>query len=371
MEVKREDSDIMNTKGVYIHIPFCRSICSYCDFCKVLYKQEWVIPYLKKLNREIKDLYMDDKIDTIYIGGGTPSSLSLEELEILFKIITIFNTELKEFTFECNLNDINENLLKVLKENNVTRLSIGIETFNEDLQILIKREHTFEEAKEKIDLCRKYGFNNINLDLMYGFKEETLKDVKKDLKLFLKLNPEHISTYSLILENNTILKNMNYENCSEELEVEMYEYICKTLKKYKYNHYEVSNFAKTGYESKHNLKYWDNEEYYGFGLGASGYIDGIRYNNTRSLKEYIENEEFSTKEILTNKDIMDNEIMLGLRKMEGISMEKFKNKYDVSLDKVYPIVPLVKSNELIIDNGYVKINPQKIYIMNEILLKLI
>ena len=151
----------------------------------------------------------------------------------------------------------------------------------------------------------------------------------------------------------------------------MYNYIWKTLKKHHYNHYEVSNFAKEGYESKHNLKYWNNEEYYGFGLGASGYVDGIRYTNTQSLKIYIENDEFSTKEILTDEDIMDNEIMLGLRKMEGISMEKFKEKYNISLDKVYPIVPLIKTNDLIIDNGCVKINPQKVYIMNEILLKLI
>ena len=361
----------MNKKGVYIHIPFCKSICSYCDFCKVLYKQEWVMPYLKKLNREIKDLYMDDIINTIYIGGGTPSSLSKEELEILFRIITRFDTDLEEFTFECNLNDINEELLKILKDNKINRLSIGIETFNQDLQILIKREHSFEDAKSKIELCRSYGFNNINLDLMYGFKEETLKDLKKDLKLFLKLNPEHISTYSLILEDSTILKNMNYENCSEELEVEMYDYIRKTLKKHHYNHYEISNFAKEGYESKHNLKYWNNEEYYGFGLGSSGYIDGIRYNNTRSLKEYIENEEFSTKEILTEKDIMDNEIMLGLRKIQGISLDKFKEKYNISMDKAYPIVPLIKNEELLIDKGYVKINPEKIYIMNEILIKLI
>ena len=361
----------MDKKGVYIHIPFCKSICSYCDFCKVIYKKEWVMPYLKKLNREIKDIYMDDIIDTIYIGGGTPSSLSLEELDILFKIITRFNIELKEFTFECNLNDISEDLLKVLKNNNVTRLSIGIETFNEDLQLLIRREHSFEEALEKINMCRKYGFNNINLDLMYGFKEETLKDLKKDLKLFLKLNPEHISAYSLILEDNTILKNMHYENCNEELEAEMYEYICKTLKKRHYNHYEISNFAKDGYESKHNLKYWNNEEYYGFGLGASGYIDEIRYTNTNSLKTYIEEEEFSTKEILTDKDIMDNEIILGLRKMKGINLEKFEEKYNIPMDKAYPIVPLIKSKELILDNGYVKINPQKVYIMNEILLKLI
>ena len=361
----------MNKKGAYIHIPFCKSICSYCDFCKVLYKDEWVMPYLKKLNKEIKDIYMDDEIDTIYIGGGTPSSLTIEQLDILFKVLTRLKTNLVEFTFECNLNDINEELLDFLSRHGVNRLSIGIETFNEDLQILIKREHSFEDAKKKIELCRQYGFNNINVDLMYGFREETLKDLKEDLKLFMKLEPEHISTYSLILEDSTIFKNMKYQNCSEEEEVEMYEYICKYLKKKGYNHYEISNFAKPGYESKHNLKYWNNEEYYGFGMGASGYIDATRYTNTRSMKDYIEKEDFSKKELLTKEDIMDNEIMLGLRKIEGINLEEFKNKYGMSMDRAYPIVPLVKNKELIVKDGYIKINPEKIYVMNEILIKLI
>ena len=358
-------------KGVYVHIPFCKSICSYCDFCKVLYKKDWVMPYLKKLNKEIKDIYMDDIVDTVYIGGGTPSSLSKEELDILFKVLSRLNTDLIEYTFECNLNDINEELLSTLKENGVNRLSIGIETFDEELQKIINRKHTYEEAKMRIDLCRAYGFNNINLDLMYGFKDEDMKMLKKDLKLFMKLNPEHISTYSLILEKSTIFSNNNYENCDEELEVEMYEYICKFLEKNHFKHYEISNFAKNGYESKHNLKYWNNEEYYGFGMGASGYIDGVRYNNTRSLKEYIENEEFSTKELLTEQDIMDNELMLGFRKINGINLEEFKNKYNVSMDKVYPIVPLIKNEDLIIKNGFIKINPSKIYVMNEILIKMI
>ena len=362
----------MNNKGVYIHIPFCKSICAYCDFCKVLYHDEWVIPYLKKLKDEITDIYMDDEIDTIYIGGGTPSSLSLEQLKILFKIIKIFKfNELKEFTFECNIDDINRDLLEFLINNGVSRLSIGIETFNEHIQNIIGRHHTFEEAKEKIDLAKEIGFDNINVDLMYAFKDQTLKDLKKDLKLFLRLGVQHISTYSLIIEEDTILNNKHYENCLPEEEVEMYNYIVKTLKKKKFNHYEVSNFALPGYESKHNLKYWNNEEYYGFGLGASGYLDMTRYKNTKSLKNYIENDEYSQKELLTSEDIRDNELMLGFRKIKGINLENFKEKYGVSMDKVYPIVPLVKNGDLILDKGYIRINPEKIYIMNEILIKLI
>lgn len=371
MEEKREDSDIMNTKGVYIHIPFCRSICSYCDFCKVLYKQEWVIPYLKKLNREIKDLYMDDKIDTIYIGGGTPSSLSLEELEILFKIVTIFNTELKEFTFECNLNDINENLLKVLKENNVTRLSIGIETFNEDLQILIKREHTFEEAKEKIDLCRKYGFNNINLDLMYAYKDETLDVLKEDLEFITSFNPEHISCYSLILEEHTKLYIDKIKPIDEELDNKMYYFICKYLKEMGYNHIEVSNFAKDGFNPLHNLVYWDNKEYYGFGCGASGYINNKRYSNSRSITKYLDgiiDREYEDIDINKN---MEYEMILGLRKIKGVSISEFYNKFNKDIKEVFDVDNLIKEGLLNIDEDYIYIPEDKIYISNSILVNFI
>jgi oxygen-independent coproporphyrinogen-3 oxidase len=362
----------LNKKGVYIHIPFCKSICSYCDFCKVLYKKEWVLPYLKKLNNEIKDIYMDEEIDTIYIGGGTPSSLDISELKILFKIIDTFKiSDNYEFTFECNLDDINEELLKILRNNGVNRLSIGIETFDSKIQKIINRNHNFNDALSKINLCKEYGFNNINLDLIYGFKDQTLKSLKNDLKLFMKLKPNHISTYSLILEDSTVLKYENYENCNEDLDYEMYKYICKYLKKKKFKHYEVSNFTLNGFESKHNLKYWNNQEYYGFGLGASGYVEQIRYNNTRSLKEYIKNEEFSQKELLTTQDIMDNELMLGFRKIDGININEFQEKYGISIYDAYPIKPLLKNKDLVLENNFLKINPTKIYVMNEILIKLI
>ncbi len=360
------------TKAVYIHIPFCKTICSYCDFCKVLYKKEWVMPYLKKLNNEIKDIYMGEEINSIYVGGGTPSSLTENELDVLFKIISRFNLSQEyEFTFECNLNDINENLLSILRENRVNRLSIGIESFNELLQNIMNRHHTFDDALKKINMCREFGFDNINVDIIYGFKDQNLSILKNDLKKILKLKPNHISTYSLILEENTILNNQKYQNCDEDLDYEMYKYICKTLKKNHFNHYEISNFALDNHESKHNLKYWNNEEYYGFGVGASGYVDGVRYNNTRSLKEYIEEEEFSSKELLTQNDIMDLELMLGFRKIQGINMNDFKEKYNIDIKDAYPINPLLKNKDLIEKNGYVFINPEKLYVMNEILIKLI
>ena len=362
----------MKNKAVYIHIPFCKTICSYCDFCKVFYNEGWVRLYLKRLKEEIEDIYMGEEIDTLYIGGGTPSSLSSKCLQKLFEIIKIFKTkELKEFTFECNLNDITEEFLNVLKENNVNRLSIGIESFNEEKLKYMGRKHTYEEAVEKMKCCRVLGFNNINVDFIYGFSFETIKMMKKDLKQLLKLKPDHISTYSLMIEDNTLLKINNFKRVDDEIDAQMYEEICYLLESKRFNRYEVSNFSLKGKESFHNLHYWKNQEYYGFGLSASGYIDNIRYTNTLSLTKYLKGEFSGIKEILSKREIMDNHVMLGLRLIKGINKKEFQEIHQVEIEKVYPINPLLKSGDLIEKKGNIFINPDKLYIMNEILLKMI
>ncbi len=357
-------------RAIYIHIPFCKTICSYCDFCKFIYNEKWVYVYLKALKNEINDRYMGEKIRTIYIGGGTPSALSIQEIKKLLDMLKVIDTSsLEEFTFECNIGDITEELLLLLKNYKVNRLSIGIESFDKKNLEFMERSNDFKDTKEKIKLCRKLGFNNINLDLMYALPGESIKTLKRDLELFLELKPEHISTYSLILEKHTkaYVKDVSY--IEEELDYDMYNLICNTLSGA--NHYEVSNFAVKGYESKHNLVYWNNEEYYGFGLGASGYIDDVRYTNTKSLKDYLLGNFVKSREILGKKEKMDYEIMLGLRKLEGINIAKFFEKYQVDIEKEYNLEPLLKSKELIKKRGYIYINPIYIYIMNEILLKII
>lgn len=360
------------SKSVYIHIPFCRNICSYCDFCKLLYKKDWADLYLNKLNEEILDRYLDDEIKTIYIGGGTPSCLSLSQIKKLLEICHNFHLSSQiEFTFECNLDDITEEILYLLKLNGVNRLSIGIQSFNEDNLYFLNRKHTLEEAEEKMALIRKLGFNNVNIDLMYALPTEDLSVLKKDLTMFLKLEPDHISTYSLMIEPHTMLYQKRIKPISEDMDALMYKTIIKTLEKKDYHHYEVSNFAKEGYESKHNLTYWNNEEYYGFGLGASGYIDDIRYTNTKSLKNYLDGFYHGEQEILSLKDAMDNELMLGFRKCEGISLEKFKRKFGKNMEDCYPIKSLLKNKDLKEEDGYIFIPKDKFYIMNEILLKMI
>ncbi|MCI9279982.1 MAG: radical SAM family heme chaperone HemW [Bacilli bacterium] len=358
-------------KSVYIHIPFCKTICSYCDFCKVYYDDKNVANYLKVLKEEIEDFYNGEAIESIYIGGGTPSCLPIPYLKKVFALFNCFNVEaLKEVTFECNLNDINEALLLFLK-GKVNRLSIGIQSFNSEKLKIMGRNHTFKEALEKMSLCRCLGFSNINVDFIYGFKEETIQDMKKDLKRLLKLKPNHISTYSLMIENHTLLKINNYQRCSDEKDAFFYKEICKVLKKEKFHHYEVSNFALKGCASIHNLRYWQNKEYYGFGVSASGYIDHIRYTNTLSLTKYMKGEFIKEREILTQKDIMDYHLMLGFRLVEGFSIEAFENLYQVKLEERYPIKPLLKNKDLMIKKGKIFINPDKLYVMNEILIKMI
>lgn len=347
-------------KSMYIHIPFCKNICAYCDFCKIYYMEDLADKYLSELENEIKTNYKNEKLETIYIGGGTPSSLSFNQLQKLFSITNKLRIEKDyEFTFECNIEDITEELLKELKDNKVNRLSIGIESFNKDILKLLGRK-TNISINDKIELAKKY-FTNINIDLIYGINAQTINDLKDDLTKFISLDIPHISIYSLILEENTILKTKNYQEIEDDLSREMYEYICKTLKNNSYNHYEISNFSKEGYESIHNLTYWNNDKYYGFGLGASGYIDNVRYTNTRSMTNYLKGNHVLEKEKISKKIDMENFMILGLRKINGISDKEFYKRYNQNIKDVFNTKNLEKNKD------YYYINENNLYVSNHIL----
>lgn len=355
-------------RSVYIHIPFCSNICSYCDFAKVLYNKKIIDKYLDCLEIEIKNNYKNEKIHTIYIGGGTPSSLSVDELKHLFNIIKIFNLNNSyEFTFECNIENIDREKLEFLYDNGVNRLSIGIQTFNKKYLKFLNRNHTKKEVFEKISLAKKIGFNNINIDLIYALKHQSLKELKEDIDMFLSLDINHISTYSLIIEPHTLLYINKEDNINEELDLEMYNLICETLKQNGFNHYEISNFAKDGYESKHNLTYWNNEQYYGFGLGASGYIKNIRYTNTRNLSKYLKCDLNRSIKKISFNEMVENEFILGFRKINGINIKKFRKKYKIDILKIDIIKYLLNSNDLVIINDNIMINKDKLYIENDIL----
>lgn len=355
---------------VYIHIPFCTEICSYCDFCKMYYNEKIISDYLKALENEIKKRYHGEVVNTIYIGGGTPSSLSISHLKELFNILKIFKLNKKcEFTFECNINDITEEKLRLIYDNKVNRLSIGIQSFNEKNLKILKRKHNKEDIFSKIDLIKKIGFNNINVDLMYAIPGQTLNDLEEDIDTFLSLDINHISTYSLIIEPHTYLTITNTKPISEDLEYNMYKLICKKLKKNGFSHYEISNFSKKGFESKHNLNYWNNNSYYGFGLGATSYLNSIRYNNTRSIKHYIDGKYILDEEKITEKEQMSNEMILGFRKLKGVNKKTFFKKYGKMIDEVFDIKELLKQKYLIDNGKNIYINKKYLYVENSILIK--
>lgn len=360
-----------SVKSVYIHIPFCKKICSYCDFCKNYYDNKLVLSYLKELKKEVKESYKGEKLSTIYVGGGTPSSLSKEALSILFDITNNFNLDKDyEFTFECNFEDINEPMLYMLKENRVNRLSIGIQTFNKKFEKFLERNIDKEKMILKIDLSKKY-FNNINLDLMYALPNQSLKDLKEDILNFINLKVNHVSTYALMIEDHTKLGIKGVIETDDDTQAKMYELISKTLSQNGYVHYEISNFSVKDFESRHNLTYWNNLEYYGFGAGASGFINGVRYDNTKSIFNYINGTKRIYEEKIDKKQMIKDEVMLGLRKAKGINKISFKNKYGISFENAFKIEEILKSGFLVENKTNVFIPEKYLFVSNEIILKLI
>lgn len=359
-------------KSVYIHIPFCSSICSYCDFPKFFYRSDWAEQYLAQLKKEIETYYQFEKVKTLYIGGGTPSALNIKELKYLFSILQIFDlSECIEFTFECNIENITEEKAILLKQFGVNRISIGVETFHSKYLQFLNRHHQISEITEKIKMLKKIGFLNINVDLIYALPNETLKEVEEDIMAFLKLDIPHISTYSLMIEPHTMLNVHNVEPIEEELDYAMYQKIEQLLQEHQFKHYEVSNFGLKGYESKHNLVYWNNLEYYGFGLGAAGYMDGERYENTRNWNHYLSGNYRKEIHKLSINETIENELILGLRKLDGISLLEFEKKYHRNLKEYSVIKDLLREGKLIEESGNIKIDERLIYISNQILYQLI
>lgn len=352
----------------YIHIPFCEKICSYCDFCKMFYNENIVDNYLEQLEKEIRTLYKGEELRTIYIGGGTPSCLSVKQLEKLFEIINLFKKNNNvEFTIECNFSNTTIEKLELFKKYGINRISFGLETTNSKQLKFLEREENSEKTKKIISLCKKLGFDNVNVDLMYALPGETIDDLKCDLDFIKSLDIEHVSCYSLIVEDHTKLGIKNTENIDGELDYQMYLEICKFMSDNGFNHYEISNYSKKGYESKHNLVYWNNDKYYGFGLGASGYIDNRRTTNTRSISNYLKGKYLLEEEILEKDDLIYYEIILNLRKSSGIDLEKLYSLYNVKLD----YTELVNLGLLKLDENKLYIPEDKWYISNEIIIRLL
>lgn len=372
----------MNEKinALYIHIPFCNKVCTYCDFYKMVakdsLKEKYIIYLLKEL--QLKKMYLQN-INTIYIGGGTPSSLPLNLLDLFLKSLSkdIDLSKISEFSIELNPLDVTEELCILLKKYYINRISLGIQSFNNHKLRFLGRDHHKKDAILAVKLLQKHGFTNINIDLIYAIPKDNFIKIKKDLKIATKLNISHLSTYSLIVEEKTMLYNLYqksiYKPIPEEKEYNIYMKIIAFLKKQGFVHYEISNFAKPNYMCQHNLLYWTNKKYLGIGAGASYYIDNVRYTNIKNLQKYFAgidafNLSFQEKSILSIKEQMQEEIILGLRLVKGVNCRNFVEKYNISIEEAFPVVNKLFNNNLIVKSGdYLYIPEAKLYLSNTIM----
>jgi len=330
--------------SAYVHIPFCTQICYYCDFSKVFIKNQPVDSYLEHLLQEFHS-YDIQKLRTLYIGGGTPTALSAPQLEVLLDGLTknLDLSVLEELTIEANPGDLDEDKIAVLKNSAVNRVSLGVQTFDDKMLKKIGRSHLENDIYENIDRLKLAGFDNISIDLIYALPGQTMEQVKDNVAKAIALDIPHMSLYSLILENHTVFMNRMRRGKlplpKEEVEAEMFEYIIAELERVGFEHYEISNFSKSGFESRHNLMYWDNAEYYGIGAGASGYVNGVRYKNHGPIRHYLKAVEEGNARIheehLSLREQMEEEMFLGLRKKTGVSKARFEEKFGTSFENIY------------------------------------
>ena len=365
----------MQTKptSAYVHIPFCTQICYYCDFSKVFIKNQPVDSYLEHLIEEY-DSYDIKKLRTLYIGGGTPTALSAPQLAFLLEKLTdkLDLSYLEELTIEANPGDLDQEKIAVLKASPVNRVSLGVQTFNDRMLKQIGRSHLEKDIYENIANLKKAGFDNISIDLIYALPNQTMEDVKTNVSKAIALDIPHMSLYSLILENHTVFMNRMRRGKlplpKEDLEAEMFDYIIAELEKAGFEHYEISNFSKPGFESRHNLMYWDNAEYYGIGAGASGYVDGVRYKNHGPIRHYLQAVEAGNarvqEEVLTLKEKMEEEMFLGLRKKSGVFKKRFEEKFGLSFEDQYGAVvsDLTEQGLLVPDRDIVRMTKHGLFL---------
>ena len=401
--------------GIYIHIPFCKQKCYYCDFVSFSNKQNFVENYVEAVKKEINNYFQDKTIlerytvTTIYIGGGTPSYI---ESKYICEIMELLENNLKqnkvkfediEITIEVNPGTVNKEKLEQYRKAKINRLSIGLQSTNNEMLKQIGRIHTYEQFLETYQMAAEVGFENVNVDLMTGLPKQTIEDIKRSLKEVIQLNPTHISVYSLIIEEGTVIaqkiENHQLQEMDEELERNMYWYVKNTLELNGYTHYEISNFAKEGKESKHNLNCWRQKEYIGIGLAAHSYLNSVRYANTPKMEQYIvrmnnlngqivkdilelsnnkkkkanveENEKhietvYEIEEVQKLEDRKKEYMLLGLRTIEGVCISKFKEKYIDNPIFLFrkELEKLVEEKLVVIDGDYIKLTNKGLDLAN-------
>ena len=355
-------------KHAYIHIPFCKRKCHYCSFVSGIDIKEQ-FAYINALKSEIKQRYKNEKLKTIYFGGGTPSLL---DSNLLKEVLSLFSHSKDcEITIEVNPETATIQKLSSIKEAGFNRISLGVQTFYDEILKSIGRKHSENTIYEAITNIKQCGFNNVSIDLIYGLPNQTKELFKEDLKKAIELDIQHISTYGLKIEEDSYFgKHIPTNLPNDEEQAEMFLLLCDFLKENEFEHYEISNFAKKGYRSNHNCAYWKNKNYYGFGLNASGYEENIRYKNTSDFEAYLQNPLLKEdEETLSNQETMENEIFLALRLKEGINIKELNKKYSMDFEKKYnkTIKKYTDLNLLTVKSNYCSLTENGILLSNNIM----
>ena len=333
------------TKSLYVHVPFCNTICTYCDFKKQVYNSKLVDSYLIYLKETLKKDVKNYELETIYIGGGTPTSLNINQLNELLLLLKPYSNNVIEYTIESNIENINKELIDLLVSFGINRISLGVQSLNSNLLKIMNRKHTKDDVFNALKIISDNKITNITIDMMYGFNELSFETFLADLTTVCRCKlVKHISLYSLTVEKNTYLGKINYQTIDNYNEAKFYIEAKKILSKYKFEQYEVSNFSKVGYQSLHNKCYWKYHNFYGVGKGASGKIDNIRYEDGGECVK------------LNTKDIIFETIMMNLRLVEGINIKEFNERYTTNILDIYKeaINKHISLDNLIIDQGYLK-----------------
>lgn len=371
----------MKIPSAYIHIPFCQQICHYCDFTKFFYNERLADEYLEALEKEIHTYIPGEKakVQTIFVGGGTPTVVNHQQLEKLLRIIDdhFEIAGCDEYTFEANPGDLDGEKVRLLKAYGVDRISLGVQVFDDDLLEKIGRVHKVKDVYTNIDRLLQAGLSNISIDLMYALPGQTVEDFERTVDEALQFDLPHYSSYSLQIEPKTVFyqryKKGKLIKAKEDDEAEMYELLQRKLTAAGADQYEISNFAKPGFESKHNLTYWNNEYYYGIGAGAHGYLPGKRTINIRPLPAYVKKANEDGKPVLHEEPIgrkeeMEEEMFLGLRKAKGVSTDRFQQKFGQTIVDVFghALSDLENRSLVTVDEGYVRLTSKGQILGNEV-----
>ena len=358
-----------NIPSLYLHVPFCASVCFYCDFARQVYRSDAADRWLDAVETELQGTEISDSLETVYIGGGTPSCLSLSQLERLLSMLDPYTGEVKEFTVECNPELNEEDKIRCLASHGVNRISMGLQTADSGLLKRTGRRHTPDDVKRLVHQFLRCGISNISLDLMYGLPEQTMSKLDDSISFALSCKPAHLSLYSLTVEPNSVFGKQGVTQIDEDLEADMYEHICDVLKHAGYDHYEISNFSLPGKASLHNSNVWNYHDFYGIGYGAWGKDRKGRYEHASSLKAYCADPLYKNYTPLSGNEEMFECLMMGLRLKRGVSAELFQTRFGSSFEAIWPVTVRTLKEEGMLEekDGYLSCTERGWPVMNSLL----